>query len=110
MPMNGDTRRLLLDYLAGEKASFVQDVLRSSRLRQQSPKLEEALAALEQDGAVLVRPHSCGDPHLEGADLRIVALVSRDTSSDDPLAAALASIDRTWDEWLAGFLANHRCT
>jgi hypothetical protein len=108
--MNDDPQRVLLDYLAGEKASFVQDVLRSPSLRQQAPYLEDALRVLEHDGAVLVRPHSCGDPHLEGADLRIVALVPRETSSEDPLAAALAAIDHTWDNWLASFLADHRCT
>src|SRR5215813_3786190 len=37
--------------------------------------MEQALAVLEADWTGVIRDHYCADPHLEGADLRVVALV-----------------------------------
>jgi hypothetical protein len=99
----------VLDYLASHGASFVQDVLLARSVGLPPDEGEVLLARLERDGRVLVRPHVAGDPHLEGADLRIVALVQRD-AEDDSLASAVRAIATAWDVWLAEYLANHRCT
>jgi hypothetical protein len=59
-------------------ARFVVEInegLRSSGAG--SADLEAALMGLERRGAVLIRDHACADPHLEGADLRIAALVDQ---------------------------------
>jgi hypothetical protein len=66
--------------------------------------LEEPLRTLEDAGRVLVREQFCPDPHLEGSDLRIVALM------DGPPEDAIAAIDQTWQRWLGEYLSNHRCT
>ena len=111
--MNDTTDRsihtALVDYLAKSKACFVQDAARSPRLRPHAAAVEDALSELERQGRVLIRPHSAGDPHLEGADLRIVALV-QPGDGGDALGRAIEAINKTWDEWLADYLANHRCT
>jgi hypothetical protein len=71
--------------------------------------LEDALASLELEGAIVIRPYACADPHLDGADLRIVALFESGESSDDPQAAAGVLIDKTWERWIGDYVANHRC-
>jgi len=63
-----------------------------------------ALSELEASGRVLVREQSCADPHLEGTDLRLVALIDGDVSD------AVSAIDARWQAWLAEYLANHRCS
>jgi hypothetical protein len=63
--------------------------------------LEDALFELETRGRVLVREQYCADPHLDGVDLRIVALVD---------GGEVAAIEATWERWLGEYLANHRCT
>jgi hypothetical protein len=40
-------------------------------------ELEATLSALERGGMILIRDHGCADPHLEGTDLRIAALVDQ---------------------------------
>ena len=72
-------------------------------------ELEHALGELEAQGCVLVREQYCPDPHLEGMDLRIVALVDSG-AADDGLAAANNSIQSTWQRWVGEYLTNHRCT
>jgi hypothetical protein len=71
------------------------------------------LEELENAGRVLVREQFCGDPHLEGADLRIVALIKSPAepgdAGHDALASALADIDWVWQRWLTEYLSNHRC-
>jgi hypothetical protein len=99
----------VIEYLSNSNACFVQDIVRSRGMTEHAQQVELALQELESEGRVLIRPHSAGDPHLDGADLRIVALVPA-RSSDDALASALNAIDKAWDMWLADFLANHRCT
>jgi hypothetical protein len=69
-----------------------------------SPELEPALAELEASNAVLVSRYPAPDPHLEGLDLRIVALV--------PAAGESSAVEASvtlWSDWLRQFLANHRC-
>jgi hypothetical protein len=87
-------------------ARFVPEVTRQLSVEQR--ELEAALVELEASGRVLVREQYCPDPHLEGTDLRIVALV--DGTPGDAVATAIDSIDRTWQRWLGEYLANHRCT
>jgi hypothetical protein len=79
-------------------ARFVPEV---ARLTGDSDGLEEALERLEADGRVLIREQYCADPHVEGTDLRIVALASD---------SAIADIDAVWQRWLGEYLANHRCS
>jgi hypothetical protein len=71
--------------------------------------LEDALASLESSGSILIRSNACADPHLDGADLRIAALIDADESDRDAQAAAGSLIDRTWQRWIGDYLANHRC-
>jgi len=71
--------------------------------------LERGLEELENAGRVLVREQFCGDPHLEGADLRIVALIKGGDADNDALASAVADIDSVWQRWLTEYLSNHRC-
>jgi hypothetical protein len=66
-----------------------------------APELEAALNDLERSGRVVVREQYCADPHMDGVDLRIVALAEGD---------AAEAIDATWQRWLGEYLANHRCT
>jgi hypothetical protein len=87
-------------------ARFVPEL--SRQLRVEPGELETALIELEASGRALVREQYCPDPHLEGSDLRIVALV--DAAHGDAVAAAVDSIDRVWQRWLGEYLANHRCT
>jgi hypothetical protein len=69
-----------------------------------SPELEPALAELEAANLVLVSRYPAPDPHLEGLDLRIVALVPQAGESSAVEASATL-----WADWLRQFLANHRC-
>ena len=71
--------------------------------------VERALAALEADWSVVIRDHYCADPHVAGADLRIVALVEPG-AGDDGQMQAIRGVEATWHEWLAEYMANHRCS
>jgi hypothetical protein len=71
--------------------------------------VERALAALEADWSVVIRDHYCADPHVAGADLRIVALVEP-RAGDDGQMQAIREVEATWHEWLAEYMANHRCS
>jgi hypothetical protein len=44
-----------------------------------------------------------------GTDLRIAARIPPNAEGDDPLASAIAQIEKTWQRWLGDYLANHRC-
>jgi hypothetical protein len=96
------------------RARFVPEIQaalrRSGGLNHDPRQLEAALADLEAAGQVIVRDHSFADPHTEGTDLRVVGLVPEHaTDGVDPQAAAIANIERTWDDWLNAYLASHRC-
>ncbi|MFI5266457.1 MAG: hypothetical protein ACHQ7M_03675 [Chloroflexota bacterium] len=69
-----------------------------------SPELEPALIELEASNSVLVSRYPAPDTHLEGLDLRIVALVPEAGESSAVEASAAL-----WSDWLRQFLANHRC-
>src|SRR5579864_8623209 len=89
------------------RARFVPELTRQSAAPQ--AEVEQAISDLEADGRVLMREQYCPDPHLEGVDLRIAALIQRDESGD-AVATANDSIEATWQRWLGDYLANHRCT
>jgi hypothetical protein len=92
------------------RAYFVAEIGESlRRLDSCVGNLETALESLEVNGAILLRSHACADPHLEGADLRIVALIEADQTGQDPRSVAGALIDRAWERRIGDYLANHRC-
>jgi hypothetical protein len=93
------------------RARFVVEIGES--LRQSGSaglELDQALAELESRGDVIVMSHDCADPHLEGADLRIAAIVGPTQVGGDAQATAIDAIEAAWQRWLGDYLANHRCT
>jgi hypothetical protein len=96
------------------KARFVSEIASQlARANVSLDVLEPALEALETAGRALVREQYCGDPHLVGTDLRIVALVNsrleHNGDQADPLSRATADIEAIWQRWLGDYLATHRC-
>jgi hypothetical protein len=67
-------------------------------------ELASAVSDLETEHAVMVTSFPVPDPHLEGIDLRIVALVPNGQD-----ASAVEASTTLWTDWLRQFLANHRC-
>jgi len=97
--------RSVLDVLAASprRARFVPEIAAALRRQgQPASDLEPALSELEASGQVLIRDHYCADPHVDGTDLRVVALL-------DTPEQAIANIERVWDSWLTDYFANHRC-
>jgi hypothetical protein len=92
------------------KALFVTEL--STALRKahgvSASDVERALATLEANWSVVIRDHYCADPHVVGTDLRIVALVEP-RAGDDGQMQAIRAVEATWHEWLAEYMANHRC-
>src|SRR5690349_8412551 len=66
--------------------------------------LDPVVAELEAAGAVLVLAHEAPDRHLEGLDLRVVAMAP---DGDD--AVAVEAAEAVWSRWLREFLGTHRC-
>ena len=107
-----DAKKAVFELLENraKKACFISEV----RALLQGPRfgadeVERALSDLEAEGAVIIRDHFCADPHLEGIDLRIVAPINKGESTS-PEMSAIHEIDKTWDQWLAAYLADHRCS
>src|SRR2546428_1189453 len=50
-------------------------------------QMEWALAELEAEGVVMIRDHFCADPHLDGVDLRVVALIESIDGADPQMSA-----------------------
>ena len=94
-----------------ERAAFLSEVGAAlGDVGTEADDFETALAHLEASGRVLVRQHSCGDPHLVGTDFRIVGLIeSPAPDGGDALAVTVATIESVWHRWVADFLSNHRC-
>jgi len=93
----------------GKKALFATELLAGlRRFKLGKEELDQALAELEADGAVVVRDNFCADPHLAEVDLRVIALLEPGLG-DQAHAVALHEIDLAWNRWLGEFLANHRC-
>jgi hypothetical protein len=108
---SSDVRKAVFELLEGraKKACFISEVCALLQGPQVGPEqIERALSDLEAEGAVIIRDHFCADPHLEGIDLRIVATI-RKSESANPELNAIQEIDKAWDQWLASYLANHRC-
>jgi len=92
-----------------KKARFTTELAATlGRMNIEKDRMEEALTELEAEGVVMIRDHFCADPHLDGVDLRIVALVENGEGADAHMSA-IHEIDSAWDKWLAEYLANHRC-
>lgn len=109
---SGDIRRELLELLENreKKACFTSEVfalLQGPHVKVE--QIEQVLSHLEAEGTIIIREHFCADPHLEGIDLRIVALIDREESAN-PELSAIHEIDKAWDRWLSAYLANHRCS
>lgn len=107
-----DARKAVLDLLGNrsKKARFMTEIFAALRRRNIGrEEIERAVAQLEAEGVLMMRDHFCADPHLAGVDLRIVTLVDSMGGGDAQLSA-LREIDQAWDKWLAGYLANHRCS
>jgi glutathione S-transferase len=106
-----DVEAAVLDLLhrTPRHAELVSRLLSAMRRRDvERDTLEEALAALEQRSAILVREHYCADPHLEAADLRVAAVLE-DVPGGDPTTSATERIEAVWQRWLAEYLSNHTC-
>jgi hypothetical protein len=93
------------------QARFVVEIAGTLRGLDADPdEIEAALEQLERDGTILVRVNACADPHLEGSDLRLAALIeSSPCDCEDSTGAAVIAIEKTWERWLTEYLANHRC-
>jgi len=106
-----DARRAVIDALRNraKKARFMTELaVVLARANIGKGQMECALAELEAEGAVMSRDHFCADPHLDGVDLRIVALVENREGADAHMSA-IHKIDDAWNKWLGEYLANHRC-
>jgi hypothetical protein len=106
-----DAKKAVVELLRsrGKKGRFATEVfaaLERSKIRIED--IDRVLTELEASGIVMIRDHFCADPHLEGVDLRIVALVES-VDGADPQMSAIREIDTAWDKWLSSYLANHRC-
>jgi hypothetical protein len=71
--------------------------------------LDAQLERLSGAGALIVTEHDAPDPHLAGADLRVVAPLAPDGPRVEAEAAAAKAAESFWNKWLAGFLSSHRC-
>jgi hypothetical protein len=93
------------------KAAFVAELeLPGAPGADRAAALDRSLESLEQDGRVLVRAHSSGDPHMKLFDLRIVTLLEPGDGGDaDPVHEAVKRDQALWDEWITEFLRSHRC-
>ena len=109
---DSDIRQTVLAWLRQQerRALFVTELATALRKAHgiSASDVERALAALEADWSVVIRDHYCADPHVVGTDLRIVALVELG-AGDDGQMLAIREVEATWHEWLAEYMANHRC-
>ena len=106
-----DAKRVVVDVLRsrGKKARFTTELAAAlQRASVGKEEMEQTLAELEAEGAVMIRDNFCADPHLAGVDLRVVALVESH-GGDDAQMSAIREIDTAWNKWLGEYLANHRC-
>lgn len=97
------------------RARFVVEIAASlaespQNMDAEPEEFERALTELERNGSILVRDNACADPHLEGADLRLAALIEASSDCSDSQGAAVIAIEAAWNRWLADYLASHRCT
>jgi hypothetical protein len=86
-------------------AALVTEVAATLRPAPSVDQLEEALQVLGQVGRVLIADHAAPDIHLEGLDLRVVAMLPPERDEQ----AALAAAESYWSSWLRAFLSTHRC-
>ena len=104
-------KKAVIDALSSraKKARFVTELAATvGRSHIGKEQMEEALAELQAEGAVMIHANFCADPHLADVDLRVVALVDS-LDGEDAQLSAIRAIDSTWNKWLGEYLANHRC-
>ena len=104
-------RKAVIDALRSrsKKARFVTELAAVlARAAIGKEQMEQALAELQAEGAVMIRDNFCADPHLASVDLRVVALVESVDGADAQLSA-IREIDEAWNKWLGEYLSNHRC-
>src|ERR1700724_2756261 len=84
------------------RARFVGEIVESLKAIDADPgEIEIALNELERNGTIVVRTNTCADPHLEGADLRLAALIEvSPCDCEDSMGAAVIAIEKTWERWL----------
>jgi predicted transcriptional regulator len=87
---------------AESQALFVTELQRQLGVDPES--LDETLSTMASDGVVLIAGHGAPDPHLDGADLRVVAL-----EGAPGLPTAQERGNTVWNRWLHTFLSAHRC-
>jgi hypothetical protein len=105
------TQKAIIDILRSrrKKARFVTELAAAlERSNIGKAQMEQALAELQSEGAVMIRDNFCADPHLAGVDLRVVSLIKSIDGADAQLSA-IREIDSAWNKWLGEYLANHRC-
>lgn len=101
----------ILDVLQGRRPSAALAMELAATLGAAGrTELDPALQFLEAQKSVITEQHAPPDVHLEGCDLRIVALIPGDQIPAQAMQAAHAAAEAVWDDWLRQFLATHRCT
>ena len=93
---------------AARPALFVTEL--AAELGPQAAELGPGLERLAREGAIVISEHGAPDPHLDGADLRIVAPVGAQAPRAEAEATAVDAAERLWMVWLGSFLASHRCS
>jgi hypothetical protein len=76
---------------------------------------DRAFSELEAAGEIVQRQNYCADPHLDGADLRVLARVPSgatpgEGAGQSERAQAEEAAERYWSRWLDQYLGSHRCT
>jgi hypothetical protein len=112
-PTDAEIRRSVVELLGRKPrhAVFVSELSMALQRRHGAQKqdIERAVSDLESQWAVMVRDNYCADPHVDGADLRVIGLVERDRGDEGQLEA-IRQVEATWQEWLTEYMANHRCS
>jgi hypothetical protein len=82
-------------------AMFVTEVQYGIAPQRDPAEFAAALQHLVESGEIIIVTKPAPDVHLNDEDLRIVALVTPETSE---------AVESTWRDFLREFLASHRCS
>jgi hypothetical protein len=91
----------------GSSAMFVTELAQALHLSPSLPALLTALEQLNENGSIVITSYASPDTHLADIDLRVIAPVPDETPR--ARAVATAAAQRYWSQFLAMFLASHRC-
>ena len=105
--MNKRLAEQVLEALQGRQhqAAFVTEVAATIRPSAEKREIEAVLQELGRQGKVLVADYASPDPHLDAADLRVVACIV----SEDAETEALEAAEAHWNTWMRAFIGTHRC-